>query len=940
MSAGVPDGPSATGWARTDAALDELLALPAAQRAAAVARIAGTDAAFARELDSLVAQLDGDDWLLDRPAADVLVGAPVAAPGLAEGTRLGPWRIVALLGRGGMGEVYRAERADGQFEQQVAIKLMRLDAATQGTRFRAERQIVARLGHPGIARLLDGDVSADGRPYMVMELVVGRHLIDWCEANAPTLAQRLALFNEICDAVAYAHRNLVVHRDLKPANVLVTAEGRVKLLDFGIARLLDAPSGEATQELMLTPGYAAPEQLSGGPITTAADVHALGLLLHELLCGRPAYAVRDLPLAAAMQQVITHSAPLPSRVARELPAPPVAPAALAGDLDAIVAKALRKEPEQRYASVDEMRTDVERHRRHEPVQARRGNWAYVGSRALRRHRGWAIGIGLALVAIATGTTAVAWQARVARDEAARALAVKTLLLQVFQASDARIASDKPRGQITARELLDAGAARVEHEFAAQPDLLVEQLSVIGSIYRDLGEEQRSADIRDRLVQLARQHPGRYAAVEIDVLMSQVDDALAAPDRPRAREGLARLDAMIHSAGLDESPLRAIWWMESARAEEPDQIAAQQRAYEQSLTLFEHVAPRDATKVTLLGQMGRLELYQEHFERAAQHYKAALLATETALDRNDAEAGNIWAGLGVATMNMGRSDEALDAFGKAALLAQRTYGSGNRYFWSARSQYARLLHMAGRRDEAMQVFEDLRRFIPDPPTSASAADALSLYAQRLAAQGELARALPWLEAEERFQAQRPDAPFALRLARLNLGDAYAGLARPVDARRLIGAAYADYVAHDPEQSAGRMAATERWARLLLDEGDTAEARRLFGAVVSADADRHLVPSINAQAGLARVALATGDKPAALQASAQAIERWAQVQGPRDVRTGPYIARIRAHVLLWVGDGVGARELAASALAQSERYDAPGAASIGEAQALLKQVQGTH
>ena len=940
MSSDVPDGPSATGWARTDAALDELLALPPTQRTAAIARIAGDDAAFARELSSLVAQLDGDDPLLDRPAADMLAGAAVAAPGLAGGTRLGPWRIVALLGRGGMGEVYRAERADGQFEQQVAIKLMRLDAALQAARFRAERQIVARLDHPGIARLLDGDVSADGRPYMVMELVIGVQLMDWCAANSPSLERRLALFTDICDAVAYAHRNLVVHRDLKPANVMVAQDGRTKLLDFGIARLTDAPSEGLTQELMLTPAYAAPEQLSGGPITTAADVHALGLLLHELLCGRPAHAVRHLPLAAAMQQVVSESAPAPSRVARESGAAPVAASRLAGDLDAIVGKALRKEPAQRYASVDEMRADVERHRRHEPVLARRGSWRYVAGRALRRHRGWALGIGLALVTIAVGTTAVAWQARVARDEAAKALAVKTLLLQVFQASDARIASDKPRGQITARELLDAAAARIEHEFAAQPDLLVEQLGVISSIYRDLGEEQRSAEIQARLVELARQHPGRYAGVEIDVLMSQVDDALAAPDRPRAREGLSHLDALIHSAGLDESSLRATWWMESARAEEPDRIAAQQHAYERSLALFERVAPHDATKVTLLGQMGRLELSQEHFDRAAQRLKDALLAAQSALERDDAEAANIGVSLGVATMNVGRSDEALDAFRKAAAMAQQSAGTGGRVFWSAQSQYARLLHMMGRRDEAMQVFEALRRVIPDPPTNASAADALSLYGQRLAAQGDMARALPWLEAEERFQARRPDAPFALRLARLNLGDAYAGLERPVDARRLIGAAYADYVAHDTEQSRGRMAATERWARLLLDEGQAADARRLFSAVVSADAGRQLAPAVAAEAGLARVALAVGDKSAALQASAEAMERWARVQGPRDVRTGPYVERTRARALLLAGDRPGARELATSALAQSERYDAPGAASILDGRALLKQAQASH
>jgi eukaryotic-like serine/threonine-protein kinase len=924
-------------WPRVDAALDELLALPAEGRAAAIARMAGDDLTFAEELHSLAAHLDNDDALLDHPAADALSGAAVPAPGLAAGTRLGPWRVVALIGRGGMGEVYRAERADGQFEQQVAIKLVRLDAAAHGARFRAERQIVARLDHPGIARLLDGDVSSDGRPYMVMELVTGVQLMDWCLANAPSLERRLTLFVDICEAVAYAHRNLIVHRDLKPANVMVANDGRIKLLDFGIARLTDAPSDNLTQELLLTPAYAAPEQLNGGPITTAADVHALGLLLHELLCERTAYPVQDLPLAAAMQQVLTQQARAPSRVALDDAAPPIAPARLAGDLDAIVAKALRKEPVQRYASVDDLRNDVERHVRHEPVLARRGKWTYVAGRMLRRHRAWALGGSMALAAVVAATGAVAWQARVARDEAARATAVKNLLLQVFKASDPRVASDKPRGQTTARELLDAGAGRIEREFASEPDLLVEQLSVIASIYRDLGEEQRSSDIQGRLIELARQHPGRYVAAEIDMLMSQVDDLLAAPNRPQAREGLARLDPMIHDAGLDESAVRAVWWMESARAEEPDRIRAQQTAYERSLALFDRVAPRDSTKVTLLGQMARLELGQEHFGPAAARYEEALRASEVALDRDDGATGNIWAGLGVAAMNLGRSDEALDAFRKAALISQRTYGPGNRFFWSAQSQYAKLLHMMGHRDEAMRAFEELRSVVPDPPNSASAADALSLYAQVLAAQGSLARALPWLEAEVRFQELRPDAPFALRKARLNLGDAYAGLARATDAGRLLSQAYADYVAHDPRPAPGRMAATERWGRFLLDKGDLEEARHLFRAVVLADAGRNLTPAVNARVGLARAAIAAGDTAVALQEGRAAITSWHEVQGMRDVRTGAYVARTQARVLLLCGDKPAARDMAAAALAESLRYDAPEAASIAEARALVAQAR---
>ena len=476
--------PAAADWARIEAALDELLELAASERTAAIERIAGGDAALARELRSLAAALDGVDALLDRPAIASLSGDAASPATLAPGTRLGPWAIDALIGRGGMGEVYRAHRADGQFEQQVAIKLLRVDSGARVRRFLAERQIVARLDHPGIARLLDGDVTAEGRPYMVMELVDGRDLIAWCTEQRLSLERRLALFVDMCDAVAYAHRNLVVHRDLKPANVFVTAEGRTKLLDFGIARLLDTPSGQTTSEVLLTPGYAAPEQLAGGAVTTATDVHALGWLLYELLCGESAFKVAHLPLGAAMRAVIADDAPVPSRVAAHAHHPPVPADRIAGDLDAIVAKALRKEPAQRYPSVDALRGDVERHLRNEPVAARRGSRAYVVGRALRRHRAWAIGATLVFVAIVAGGAATLWQAREARAEAARAKAVQEFLLSVFRAA----APDQALGKdISVKTLMSRGTAGLEQKLRNQPQALAELDAELGDIYDEMGD---------------------------------------------------------------------------------------------------------------------------------------------------------------------------------------------------------------------------------------------------------------------------------------------------------------------------------------------------------------------------------------------------------------------------------------------------------------------
>src|ERR1700742_2260768 len=271
---------------------------------------------------------------------------------LAEGTRLGPWRLLHLIGRGGAGEVYLAERADGAFQQRVAVKVMQRGAVAEVARFQAEREILARLEHPGIARLLDGGVTDDGRPYMTMEFVEGRSITDYCRLINATLEQRLGLFLQVCDAVAYAHRNLVVHRDLKPSNILVTPNGTVKLLDFGIAKLLDAQRARVTQAAAtpMTPICAAPEQLTGGPVTTATDVYALGLLLFELLSGTHPWMGSDTPVLQAMRTVLQRPAPTLSRTAEAQPNPPVPVRLIRGDFDAIVAKALRKEPGDRYAT--------------------------------------------------------------------------------------------------------------------------------------------------------------------------------------------------------------------------------------------------------------------------------------------------------------------------------------------------------------------------------------------------------------------------------------------------------------------------------------------------------------------------------------------------------------------------------------------------------------
>ena len=404
--------------ARIYSLLDELLDLPEDQRVSTLRNRYIDDAAVADEVESLLHAARASDGFLAMPPQPHLEEVFDDA---AIGSRLGAWRIVRLLGHGGMGEVYEAIRAQGDFDHKVAIKVLQREAAAQLERFQAERQILARLEHPGIARLYDGGLTDDGRPYMVMEYVEGRAITEFCALTQASLEKRLRLFMQVCDAVAYAHQNLIVHRDLKPSNILVTKGGAVKLLDFGIAKLLDPQGARVTlaNAAPLTPVCAAPEQLTGGRITTATDVYALGLLLFELLTGSHPWVASDTPVLQAMRAVLQRPAPVASESASRNANAPLPIRSITGDLDAIVAKALRVEPAHRYVTVESLRLEIERVLSGEPIDARKGVRLYTMGRLLRRYRWGVAAIALTLATTVTGLVWQAHQAAIERDTARR-----------------------------------------------------------------------------------------------------------------------------------------------------------------------------------------------------------------------------------------------------------------------------------------------------------------------------------------------------------------------------------------------------------------------------------------------------------------------------------------------------------------------------------------
>jgi TolB-like protein/Tfp pilus assembly protein PilF/tRNA A-37 threonylcarbamoyl transferase component Bud32 len=374
-------------WKQVKGVLGAALDRPAEERGALVEAACAGDAELRTEVESLLASAGAAHEFLETAARPALLRPPAEGrPEARAGARIGPYRVLSEIGRGGMGAVYLAERDDQEYRKQVAIKLVRGDAdsASVVRRFRQERQILAELDHPNIARLLDGGTTDEGLPYFVMEYVEGAPIDAYCEARKLTVKGRLELFRTVCAAIGDAHRKRVVHRDLKPSNILVTAEGTPKLVDFGIAKLMTPTSGSehtATGTHLMTPEYGSPEQWRGGPVTAASDIYSLGVLLYRLLTGQSPYrAGPDQP----------HE--LGRAICEEDPAPPSAAAAaptrhqLAGDLDAIVLKAMRKEPERRYGSAAELSEDIRRHLEGLPVAARKDGIVYRAGRLVRRNR--------------------------------------------------------------------------------------------------------------------------------------------------------------------------------------------------------------------------------------------------------------------------------------------------------------------------------------------------------------------------------------------------------------------------------------------------------------------------------------------------------------------------------------------------------------------------
>lgn len=635
-------------WSRIDHLFGEALDLPEDEREAFLAQACGDDTELLDAVRTLLANAGAAGDLIGESVTDfapTLLASMSSAPGSEPGgepgpsgavsddadadpagRRVGPYALVRELGRGGMGTVYLAERADGEFEKRVALKLITrgMDTDEVLRRFQLERRILAGLEHPNIARMYDGGATDDGRPYLVMELVEGERITDFCDRHRLGIPERLALFRSVCAAVQHAHQNLVVHRDLKPSNVMVTADGTPKLLDFGIARLLGPEEAESPRTRpgmrILTPEYAAPEQLRGEPVTTASDVYALGALLYEILAGRRPFDRRS--MATLGQEEPDPVAPRPSMASGRPDAdletvaeargtsPERLRRRLQGDLDTIVLKALEADPRLRYASAQQLMEDLDRHRDGLPVLARPPALPYRARKFARRHRAALTSGALVLLALVGGLGAALWQAGqvalerdraeqlrvVAEEERDAAEEVVAFMEGMFAAADPF--SSRPGRMDTLRvgALLDQGAERLRHELQDRTVVRARMLGVLGRVYRSLGNHERAeallaesleayqaahgdahVAVASAMNALANLHLDRGRHADAELLHRQaltIRRETLAPDHPDVLASLSNLGAALQNAGrLDEAgPLYDEVLAQFRSTESPDSSA--------------------------------------------------------------------------------------------------------------------------------------------------------------------------------------------------------------------------------------------------------------------------------------------------------------------------------------------------------------------------------
>ncbi len=806
-------------WRRIESLFDAAIELPANEREGWLARECAGEPDVRQEVRRLLAaaemENDGIEAAIRHVAGEIHDGS--TAP--AAGGRIGPYEIIGTLGRGGMGTVFLARRADDAYEKHVAIKLIRggTHDPEHLLRFRMERQILADLEHPNIARVLDGGTTDDGDPYIVMEYVKGLPIDAYCDRHGLSVRRRVELLITVCEAVQCAHRSLVVHRDLKPNNILVRDDGEVRLLDFGIAKMLDpahAPHTVVetrTAARMMTPEFAAPEQVRGEAITTATDVYALGVVLYTMLSGcRPyrieSYRPQDIERAVCESQPVRPSAVVAriaaggtgedSPTAGDLGRSHGAPAdrvrrELAGDLDNIVLKALRKEPGRRYGSAEHLAGDLRCYLEGLPIEARPDTWRYRATKFVRRHAwGTAAASALLLLLIAFAATMTVQTARVTRQrdeidaERARSERIRDFLIDVF---DVAGAGDRNADEISARDLVDRGAARVREQLAGDPRSLADFLSALGSVYTNLGRfEDARGILEDALANCRQAHGPADARCAVPLnLLGMTYQSLGDFDAAESsiREGLQLVRTARGEAHADfAASLNNLGRLLHARGD----LDEAEAVYRRALGVEDKIGIGGIPHAITLDNLAQTLALAGRYDEAETLVRESIEVSEAELGPDHARVATSLNNLADILSEVDRAEEAEQAYRRSLAISRRVWGEDHRETRTTRNNLALLLSdggdLAGAETELRAVLASSRRDLGDdhPET----ATVMANLAGVLRSQGKLDEAAPlYFRTLEAARVRAESDPISLAVRLNNTARFLDSAGRPAEAAPL-------------------------------------------------------------------------------------------------------------------------------------------------------------
>lgn len=758
-------------WKLVQSLFERALELPEDDRDRFLRGECGGDEELLREVLSLIAS--------DRESNQFLEGRALEAVGISEdfapeGSVIGPYQIIRQIGFGGMGAVYLAERSDGQFRQQVALKVIKRGMDTDAIlqRFQGERQILAALSHPNIARLYDGGVTEEGVPYFTMEYVDGEPIDEYCRNNRLNLKDRIALFLQACRAVVYAQRNLIVHRDLKPSNIVVDKTGQVKLLDFGIAKVLgDSPMGEKpltmthTGMRVMTPGYAAPEQVRADPISTATDVYALGIILYELLTGKRPYQT-DTGSPSELENIICNTQPnKPSTLVGKLKGArehaghagiSVEKLArmLKGDLDTICLTALRKEPERRYLSAEQLQEDIERYLKGQPIKARPDTTIYRAGKFIRRHR-FSLSFASIFVIlfgalITFYTFRLAEERDYARTEAKKATEVSEFLAEMFEAADPNLSKGE---EITADQLLDDGARRIHEELGDQPEVQAELMQVIGNVYLTQGKFDETFDMfRPALsIALDRYGPGDPRTADayrnIGVAfhdLDQLDSTLYYYRKAFVIDSTVL--GMRDSTTVTDLNYIAIVTRHMGDFDKAEKMLRQVLAIRRKI-----LAPDNLELAHTLNHLGRMLSIEGRNEEAIPYLREGLKIRIVNLGEEHFEVGASRGALAGALKNIGEYDESEKLYRENSQMMEKMVGEDHHYTGAAMNSIANLRMLQGDSVEADSLFRRSLSILEKtlPKGHPSMTFPLMGLGGLLIGQGRADKALPLLKRSEKI-----------------------------------------------------------------------------------------------------------------------------------------------------------------------------------------------